>query len=89
MNLEREKELFFLNAGDYNPFFIYPNISDLNDDEYKDVKRFDTADSSYLSTALAILEKSLDINMTERLKMARVLTQEEVEIKFNSYIANL
>ena len=53
------------------------------------MKRFDTADSAYLETALAILEKSLEINMPEKLKQARILTQMEVSMKFNNYIGNL
>lgn len=53
------------------------------------MKRFDTADTAYLETALAILEKSLEINMPEKLKQARTLTQMEVSMKFNNYIGNL
>ena len=51
------------------------------------MKRFDTADSSYLEQAFAILEKSLDFNMTEKLKQAPVLSREEVTARFNDYIA--
>lgn len=53
------------------------------------MKRFDTADTAYLETALAILEKSLEIKMTEKLKQARILTQSEVSMRFNNYISNL
>ena len=53
------------------------------------MKRFDTADTAYLETALAILEKSLEIKMTEKLKQARILRQSEVSMRFNNYISNL
>lgn len=72
----KEKDIFFQKEFKYDPFFIYPNISDLNDDEYKDVKRFDTADDTYLSLAMQILDKSLEIQIWKLIQNFRTLSQE-------------
>lgn len=53
------------------------------------MKRFDSADSSYLEQALGILEKSLQINMASRLKQSPVLCQDEVSRRFDAYISSL
>ena len=61
VNLEQEKSLFFRHEGNYDPFFIYPNISDLNDDEYRDMRKYEKAHDSYLGLAITILEKSKEV----------------------------
>ena len=75
VNLEREKDIFFGKGFDYNPFFIYPNISDLNDQEYKDAKRYDVADQSLIALALAILQKSLQADIISKLKQSPILSR--------------
>lgn len=53
------------------------------------MKRFDTADFAHLAQALAILDKSLEIGITQKLRSAPVLSQEEVAVRFASYISGL
>ena len=75
VNLEKEKFLFFEKKGDYNPFFVYPNISDLNDEEYKDMKKFESPDESYMGLAISILEKSMELGIWKMLTDSDIITK--------------
>jgi hypothetical protein len=57
LNLEKEKALFFDSGFQRNPFFLYPNISDIMDEEHKENLKYDSPHGDYLGLALRILEK--------------------------------
>ena len=40
VNLQKEKALFFQSEFEKNPFFVYPNIKDIYDEQHKENFRF-------------------------------------------------
>lgn len=53
------------------------------------MKGFDEPDSEYLKLAMAILEKSLEVNMCKLLTNSETLTKEQVSYNFDEYIKRL
>jgi len=84
-NLEKEKEAFFNLDGNYSPFFIYANISQIteHDKEYNGMQK---PHDKYLQLAVRILERANELNYLGRLSSSPLLNAEETSKAFDDYI---